>query len=139
MQIFVTLTNAFKPENIINRIYDVPDSYPYEKINTVHEALSNIFPDANVNFRWMPPTQQQHNFIYGVPVNQKLDEIRVEKNQLTWDAYMEIWYCYEDGKGMNNSLFTSTEYDSVIEACNVCELEVVQTIDMTYLEQENDL
>lgn len=45
------------------------------------------------------------------------------------EFYMEIWYCYEDGKSMAYPLFTDTSYEAISATCEACELEVIQTID----------
>lgn len=54
------------------------------------------------------------------------------------EFYMEIWYCYEDGKGMNDALFTKTSYEEIDATCKACELDVIQTIDLSYLDEDGN-
>lgn len=51
------------------------------------------------------------------------------------EFYMEIWYCYEDGKSMAYPLFTDTSYQGISDTCEACELDVIQTIDLSYLDE----
>jgi hypothetical protein len=54
------------------------------------------------------------------------------------EFYMEIWYCYEDGKGMNDSLFTKTSYEECVNTATKCGMEIVQEIDMSYLDADGN-
>lgn len=46
------------------------------------------------------------------------------------ELYMEIWYCYEDGKSMAYPLFTATEYEEAEAICREREYDVIQVIDL---------
>lgn len=54
------------------------------------------------------------------------------------EFYWEMWYCYEDGKSMAYPLFTSTSYEEIAAACDEYKLEVIQTIDMSYLDEDGN-
>lgn len=58
--------------------------------------------------------------------------MKKENKKVILELYMEIWYCYEDtnNNGMNNALFTTTDYEDAERICNKRKYEVVQVIDL---------
>ena len=56
-----------------------------------HQAFSETFPDCHVNFSWKEEGEFE-NFIYGMPYNQRQDEIALEEGHMTFDEYEERWY-----------------------------------------------
>ena len=54
------------------------------------------------------------------------------------EFYTEIWYCYKDGKSMDNPYFTETSYYAICGLCDELELEVIQTIDMSNLDEDGN-
>ena len=52
------------------------------------------------------------------------------------ELYLEIWYCYEDGKSMAYPLFTTTNYQEAETMCKKKKYEVVQVIDIELEDEE---
>jgi len=56
--------------------------------------------------------------------------IEMKNTKVILELYMEIWHCYEDGKSMYYSLFTTTSYEDAEAMCKKKKYEVVQVIDL---------
>lgn len=85
MLIEVTITNPLT-SRLMNFALTVPDGFPSEKIENLHETFKAFNPDCHVNFDWH--NGQHHNFICGMPVNMKLDQ-----NRLPFNEFFAKWYC----------------------------------------------
>lgn len=99
---------------------------PDQMLDFVHDDIS-VWEKVEMSF-----TVKEFVELAGIPTD-SLKELKV-----ILEFYMEIWYCYEDGKSMAYPLFTNTSYDEIEATCRACEMEVIQTIDMSYLENEEN-
>ena len=114
------------------------------------QSLSNAFGDNKEKHNTIENDIDNTIYFYAADEDMKLSDEELALNldeefnlvpeaglKVILEFYMEIWYCYEDGKSMANPLFTDTSYESISATCEACELDVIQTIDMNYLEEEN--
>jgi len=60
-----------------------------------------------------------------------------KQKQVILELYMEIWYCYKDGKSMADPLFTTCELQEAEEMCRERNCEVIQIIDLELQESED--
>lgn len=68
----------------------------HEYIKNLHSSLQNKFPDCYVNFRWTNIGSDKPSFIFGTPLNMKLDEIKIENGEMSFEAYCDKWYSSSD-------------------------------------------
>lgn len=61
----------------------------------------------------------------------------VKHKKVILELYVEIWHCYEDGKGMAYSLFTTTELQEAEAICRDKKYEIVQMIDLELQDLED--
>ena len=54
----------------------------------------------------------------------------MKKKKVILELYMEIWYCYQDGKSMAYPLFTTTTYEDADNICKKRNYDVIQVIDL---------
>lgn len=52
----------------------------------------------------------------------------MKKTKVILELYLEIWYCYRDGKSMAYPLFTCTSYEEADAECKKRGYDVIQTI-----------
>lgn len=87
--ISVRITNqlASQPKN--EQLYEI--SIPEESIREMHGVISRMWPDCQVEFKWWGKDLED-NFIYGMPVNQTIDEDLVEEGYMSHSDYSKKWY-----------------------------------------------
>ena len=54
----------------------------------------------------------------------------MKQKKVILELYMEIWYCYQDGKSMAYPLFTTTTYEDADNICKKRNYDVIQVIDL---------
>ncbi len=71
---------------------------PEHSIEEMHGVISRMWPDCQVTFKWWGKNQHSWAsncddcFIYGSPVNQKIDELYVEDGYMSHSDYTKKWY-----------------------------------------------
>ena len=85
MKIKVSISDQLTQEKLELELL-VLNSTSDAEIKEMHKELERKHPNACVNFDW------DNNFIYGMPLNQRKDEERVDNLDITFDEYMEKWY-----------------------------------------------
>jgi hypothetical protein len=85
MLVHIKIINAFGETEIRTQV-TVLDTASFDEIDILHRDYSNVYPDCFVNFQWGA------NFICGQPENMRLDEIKVDRDEMTFDQYMGKWY-----------------------------------------------
>lgn len=66
-------------------------SIPEQSIEEMHGVISRMWPDCQVEFKWWGKDLEDC-FIYGMPVNQKMDERNVEEGYMSFSDYTKKWY-----------------------------------------------
>lgn len=64
---------------------------PEHSIEEMHGVISRMWPDCQVTFKWWGRNLEDC-FIYGIPVNQKIDEARVQKCEMLYSDFTKKWY-----------------------------------------------
>jgi hypothetical protein len=91
MKIKVKITDALTGEVIRDNEVETPE-YSHEQMSEFHKKFERKYPNAHINFSWFPKRAKQSCFIYGMPLNMKLDEKKLDKKQITWEQYEKKWY-----------------------------------------------
>ena len=66
-----------------------------------------------------------------------IEKTSKKSKKVILELYMEIWYCYEDGKSMAYPLFTTTTYEDADSKCQKRKYEVIQVIDLELQDLED--
>jgi hypothetical protein len=100
MKIKVFIKDAITNQVIRNDEVNTLD-YSFQQMSNFHNRFKKRYPNAHINFSWLPKGAKQSSFICGMPLNMELDEIKLDKGQMSWDEYTEKWYksadCVEVG------------------------------------------
>lgn len=64
---------------------------PEHSIEEMHGVISRMWPDCQVTFKWWGRNLDDC-FIYGMPVNQNMDERNVEEGYMSHSDYTKKWY-----------------------------------------------
>lgn len=86
---------------IVNQLHGQPKneqlseiSIPEDSIQEMHGVLSRMWPDCSVYFTWWGKNLEDC-FIYGMPVNQMIDDSMVEEGSMPLSEYTNKWYSYD--------------------------------------------
>ncbi len=112
--------------------YLICDNLNVEDVITILQVAYCENPDQMLDFVHDDITVREFIELAGIPTD------GLKGLKVILEFYMEIWYCYEDGKGMNDALFTKTSYEEIDATCKACELDVIQTIDLSYLDEDGN-
>ena len=92
MQLRIHVKNALTKEIVTDHAAVVFEDYDKElmwkNMQLNHKALSESFPDCHVNFEFL----DNQDFIAGVPHNMELDQIKIDKGEMSWQRYMKKWH-----------------------------------------------
>lgn len=86
MNIKIYVFNCLTNETIIDSVIEV-NGNDMEIAKANHKAMSEMNPDCIVNF-----VIDKDNFIFGMPVNQRKDDIAYQAGRMTWDEYCDKWH-----------------------------------------------
>ena len=108
-------TINIKIENALTHKVEVDSTIMVDKcdidvISANHEAFSQVFPDSHVNFSW----NDGISFMFGMPHNQKLDEVKVDKGEMSYSDYFDKWY---NQTAVRNNEEEYTEDDHLMDFC----------------------
>lgn len=95
MKITVSIQDCFTKEFLqvfipSGKAYGQPN-YSDQQIFEFHKWFKKKYPNAHVNFNWKPKGKSSC-FIYGVPLNMELDEIKLNNNEISYEEYTAKWY-----------------------------------------------
>jgi len=93
MKIKVLIKDALTEKVIRDNEVETPE-YSYEQMSVFHNQFKRKYPNAHINFSWLPKGAKDVCFICGVPLNMQLDERRMDKGIITWDEYVQKWYSF---------------------------------------------
>jgi len=91
MKVRIYIKNALTKEIVTDHIITVEDydkELMWKNMQLNHKALSESFPDCHVNFEFL----DNEDFIAGVPHNMELDQIKIDKGEMSWQRYMKKWH-----------------------------------------------
>ena len=92
MKVRIYIKNALTKEIVTDHEVVVFEDYDKElmwkNMQLNHKALSESFPDFHVNFEFL----DNQDFIAGVPHNMELDQIKIDKGEMSWQRYMKKWH-----------------------------------------------
>ena len=92
MKVRINIKNALTKEIVTDHEVVVFEDYDKElmwkNMQLNHKALSESFPDCHVNFEFL----DNQDFIAGVPHNMELDQIKIDKGEMSWQRYMKKWH-----------------------------------------------
>lgn len=93
----IFIENALTNQTEFNETIEFPLSWATPKnIKDYHAQLESCYPDSNVNFSWTNVGSDKPSFIFGTPLNMKLDEIKIENGEMSFEAYCDKWYSSSD-------------------------------------------
>ena len=96
MKIKVFIKDALTNEVIRNNEVETSE-FTFEQMCKHHELFKNIYPNAHINFSWLPKGAKDTSFICGMPLNMQLDE-----ENMPFEDYCAKWYRWEKGWKMYN-------------------------------------
>jgi hypothetical protein len=91
MKVRIYIKNALTKEIATDHVITVEDSdkeLMWTNMQLNHKALSECFPDCHVNFEFL----DNQDFIAGVPHNMEIDQIKIDKGEMSWQRYMKKWH-----------------------------------------------
>jgi hypothetical protein len=91
MKVRIYIKNALTKEIATDHVITVEDydkELMWTNMQLNHKALSESFPDCHVNFEFL----DNQDFIAGVPHNMELDQIKIDKGEMSWQRYMKKWH-----------------------------------------------
>ena len=92
MKVRIYIKNALTKEIVTDHVVVLFEDYDKElmwkNMQLNHKALSESFPDCHVNFEFL----DNQDFIAGVPHNMELDQIKIDKGEMSWQRYMKKWH-----------------------------------------------
>jgi len=93
MKIRIHVKNALTKEVEIDSVIDVINE-DMDIISANHQVFVEVYPDCHVNFEWPSSNVELfgNNFIAGVPRNMELDQIKIDKGEMSWQRYMKKWH-----------------------------------------------
>jgi hypothetical protein len=91
MKIKVFIKDAITDKVIRNNEVNAPE-YSFQQMEMFHNQFKNKYPNAHINFSWLPKGASQSSFICGMPLNMQLDESKVDKGQMSFEDYSKKWY-----------------------------------------------
>jgi len=93
MKIKVLIKDALTEKVIRDNEVETPE-YSFEQMCAFHNQFKRKYPNAHINFSWLPKGAKDVSFICGVPLNMELDEKKMNRGQITWNEYVEKWYSF---------------------------------------------
>lgn len=87
--ISVRIKNQLVGQPTNEQLYEI--SIPEKSIWEMHGVLSRMWPDCQVDFKWWGKDLEDC-FIYGMPVNQTIDDNRVDEGYMSEEDYVKKWY-----------------------------------------------
>jgi len=91
MKVKVFIKDALTGQVIRNNEVTTQE-YSFSQMDKFHKQFEAKYPNAHVNFVWFPKNSDSESFICGMPLNMKLDEIRVDKGEMAEAEYHNKWY-----------------------------------------------
>lgn len=96
MDIAIKIIDTRTQEMLVDNVLTIND-YDFYVAQANHESMRKAFPDCCVNF-----TMNNGDFIFGMPLNQEIDERAYDQGLITWEEYCNRWFkgalsgCNED-------------------------------------------
>lgn len=88
----ILVRNAITNELVIDNADSpaVVNDFSFSVMEENAKAFSEMYPDCTVSF--YADTKPHASFVLRMPLNQQIDEKRMDLGLMTWDEYVSKWY-----------------------------------------------
>jgi hypothetical protein len=116
MQIKIKITNSLTREIVVDNKIEVDTDF--ETVQANHECMRQAFPDCSVSFFF------GKDFICTPALNEELDEAAYDRNEITFEQFVNKWYKDANGDIPDEEVERQVDmlleeeynrYDSIIE------------------------